>query len=123
MLTQLPPLYLLLLSFPSFHTNTSDFQYRFGRFGVPGPERLLEVFPERVPGFRVSFPTQFNLQQVTDICLSEYQEGVGQVQTDYVAMAGGRKVEIRLRQIPTKHNIFTVFNKTFKLKTDKSFYK
>lgn len=85
------PPYLLLLRFPSFHTNPPDFQYRFGRLGVPGPETLLEVLPDGVPGFRISFPAQTDLQQVTNILLSEHQEGVGQVQTDDLVVAAQKK--------------------------------
>lgn len=88
---QLLPPHLLLLSFSRFHTNPPHFQYRFGRLGVPRPECLLNVLPDRVPGFRVSFPAQTDLQQVTNILLSKHQEGVGQVQTDRVIMAGQRE--------------------------------
>lgn len=80
------PLRLLFLRFSRFHTNTPDFQYRFGRLGVPRPERLFDVLPHGVPGFRISLPAQTDLQQVTDVLLSKHQECVRQVQADYVVM-------------------------------------
>lgn len=88
---------LLLLCFSSFHTNPTDFQHRFGRLCVPGPESLFNVLPDGVPGFRFSFPAQADLQQVTNILLSKHQEGVGQVQTDSVIMAGKNKRENQVK--------------------------
>ena len=84
--------YVLLLRFSGFHTNPPDFQHRFERLGIPGPERLLDVLPDRVPGFRISFPAQLDLKQVTDFILGKHQEGVGQVQTDSSIMAGQRTI-------------------------------
>lgn len=84
--------YVLLLRFSGFHTNPPDFQHRFERLGIPGPERLLDVLPDRVPGFRISFPAQLDLKQVTDFILGKHQEGVGQVQTDSSIMARQRTI-------------------------------
>lgn len=59
--SQLFPPHLLFLRLSSFHANPPDFQYRFGRLCVPGPERLLNVLPDWVPGVSFSFPAQINL--------------------------------------------------------------
>lgn len=94
--------YLLLLRFPSFYTNPSDLQYRFWRLSVPGPESLLNVLPDGVPRFRFSFPAQTDLQQVANILFSKHQEGVGQVQTYRVLMAGQREEKKTLSQVVRK---------------------
>lgn len=103
-----PPLNLLLLRFSRFYTNSPDFKDRFGRYSVPSPDPLLDVFPDRIPGITICFPAQADLQKVADFLLGKHQEGVRQVQTNNVIMAAQRRSQVKTKHRNSRSSVSTL---------------
>lgn len=73
------------------------------------PEFILDRAPHRAPRVRFSLPAQTDLEQLTDILLGKHQEGIRQVQTDDVIVAGQSKKDEVIRGSPPLLNTLNTF--------------